>query len=107
MHTFGWTIEYTLGLSWPVFFDLTALIRRVRYDNAIDSVFMPYGAAKYGKSFASDLFEGRGGYYLTPEEDLPKSDYTEADLKRAERKLRRIIREREKKLAEAASENRA
>lgn len=38
---------------------------------------------------------------------MPKTGYTEADLKRAERKLRRIIREREKKLAEAASENRA
>ncbi len=100
MQTFGWTIEYTLNLSWPVFFDLTVMIRRIRYDNAIDSVFMPYSAAKYGKSFSSDLFDGRGSFYLAPDEQT--YTYTEEDWKKADRKLKRIIREREKRLAAAA-----
>ena len=65
MKEFGWSIEYTLSLSFPVFLDLFDLIRRVRFDAAIDEFFTSYGAAKYGGKCSKTLFDGRGSIVLT------------------------------------------
>ena len=60
MREFGWTIVYTLSLSFPVFLELFGLIRRVRYDAAIDEFYLPYAAAKAGGRSAKRLFKGVG-----------------------------------------------
>ena len=106
MREFGWTIEYVLGLSYPVFFDLFGLIRRVRLDSAIDEFYLPYAAAKYGGKCQKNLFEGRGGFYLSGAERKPQSEskgYTKRELKLANERLARIIQQREEQLAIAAS----
>lgn len=102
MSAFGWTIEYTLALSWPVFMDLFPLIRRIRIDAGIDGVFTPYCAGKYGKSFCTDMFKARGGLYINAQAEY---QYSDADVSRAKRRLRKILRARENQLAEAAAEN--
>ena len=103
MKEFGWTIEYVLSLSFPVFFDLFGLIRRVRCDSAIDQVYLPYAAAKYGGKCQRNLFDGRGSFFLntTSSGKAPKG-YTRAELKAAEEKARRIIEEHEKALNRVA-----
>lgn len=100
MHAFGWSIEYTLGLTWPVFIDLFELIKRVRLDNAVDGMYIPYSAAKYGKDCARALFDGRGTYYLKG--DVPQYTYSEEDVKRARARMRRIQRQRQKAMEAAA-----
>ena len=107
MREFGWTIEYTLSLSFPIFMDLFELIRRVRYDAAIDGVFTPYCAAKFGGKCAKALFDGRGSIILGATESTTSGHekITKAMIKKANEKLKRIIAEREAAMAAAASGN--
>ena len=104
MREFGWTIEYTLSLSFPVFLDLFDLIRRVRYDAAIDGVFMPYSAAKFGGKCSKALFDGRGSVIMGKDKPIRNPEkITKAIIKRTDEKMRRIIAEREAAMAKAAS----
>ncbi len=96
MKEFGWTIEYTLNLTYPVFLNLFSLIRKIRCDAAIDQVYMPYAAAKYGGKASQHLFDGRGSFTLKNEVETEK--VTPEMIERANEKLRKIIAEREKKL---------
>lgn len=96
MKEFGWTIEYTLNLTYPVFLNLFSLIRRIRFDAAIDQVYTPYAAAKYGGKTSQHLFDGRGSFTLKNEAQTEK--VTPEMIERANEKLRKIIAEREKKL---------
>lgn len=109
MYTFGWTIEYTLALPFPVFLNLFVLIRRVRFDAAIDEFYTPYGAAKYGGKCAKTLFEGRGPLMLT--ENAAKASsaagrkpekVTQSMIRAAMKKALAIAARNEAKLAEAA-----
>ena len=97
MKEFGWSIEYTLNLTYPVFLNLFSLIRQIRCDAAIDQVYTPYAAAKYGGKVSQHLFEGRGSFTLKNEASQT-ADVTPEMIERANNKLRKIIAEREKKL---------
>ncbi len=102
MKEFGWSIEYTLSLSFPVFLELFGLIRRVRYDAAIDEFYLPYAAAKAGGRSAKRLFKGVGDVIL-PEEGSTGTDEPSLELvQRASRKLEQIIAERQERLRQAA-----
>ncbi len=79
MSQFKWTIEYTLNLTYPVFFELGLMIDRIRADQTIDEIYSGYSAAKYGKACAENLFKRRGSFTIRPE-TLP---YTDDDLKKA------------------------
>lgn len=103
MKEFGWTIEYTLNLTYPVFLNLFSLIRRIRFDAAIDQVYTPYAAAKYGGKTSQHLFDGRGSFTLKSEAQTEK--VTPEMIERANEKLRKIIAEREKKLLKAAQKS--
>lgn len=89
-----------LSLTFPVFFDLFGLIRRVRMDAAIDEFYTPYGAAKFGGKCAAHLFDGRGS--VTLEEEKSTQEVTEAMIRRANRKLRALMKKRQKELQKAA-----
>ncbi len=86
MSEFKWTIEYTLNLTYPVFFELGLMLNRIRADSAIDGIYAGYSAAKYGQSCADSLFRRRGSFMLKP--DIPA--YTEEDLKAAEKRLKSL-----------------
>ncbi len=104
MKEFGWTIEYTLSLSFPQFFDLFGLIKRIRYDAAIDEFYSPYAAVKFGGKCSKHLFNGRGSIMLD-NSDAPKaSDYTPEMVKKANRKLKKLMRTRNAALAKAAGQ---
>ena len=100
MFAFGWTIEYTLALTWPVFLDLFALIKRARLDNAVDAVYTPYCAGKYGKACTKFMLSGRGKWYV---EEEPDYSYSEEDLRRAQEVMDRTIKVHDAELAEVAS----
>ena len=87
MRCFGWTVEYVLGLSWPVFTALTGLVSRTRLDEAVDTVYSGYSAGKFGGKSAEALFRGRGDWFETPEVDYDAIDQ-EALLKARERMAR-------------------
>ena len=89
MKEFGWSIEYTLNLTYPVFLNLFSLIRQIRCDAAIDQVYTPYAAAKYGGKVSQHLFEGRGSFMLKNETQTEK--VTPEMIERANEKLRKII----------------
>lgn len=103
MKEFGWTIEYTLNLTYPVFLNLFSLIRRIRFDAAIDQVYTPYAAAKYGGKASQHLFDGRGSFMLKSEAKL--EEITPKMIERANNKLRKIIAEREKKLLKTVQQS--
>lgn len=93
-----------LSLSFPVFFDLFGLIRRVRMDAAIDEFYTPYGAVKFGGKCAAHLFEGRGSVTLADEGEKPaRQEVTEAMIRKANRKLRALMKKRRQELEEAAT----
>lgn len=106
MKEFGWTIEYTLSLSFPVFLDLFELIRRVRFDAAIDEFFTPYGAAKYGGNCSKRLFNGRGSIVLTDGAKPTRrvEEVTPEMVERANKKLRMVMAAREAALAKSAAD---
>ena len=95
MKEFGWTIEYTLNLSFPIFCDLISLIRRVRADSAIDEFFTPYAAVKFGGKISKQLFSDRGSFYLETNEE---KEYSPEEIENATKKLQAIITNRQKKL---------
>ncbi len=101
MREFGWKIEYTLSLSFPVFLELFGLIRRVRYDAAIDEFYLPYAAAKAGGRSAKRLFKGVGDVMI-PEEGIADGEPSLEQVQRASRKLEQIIAERQERLRQAA-----
>ena len=105
MREFAWSIEYTLSLSFPVFLYLTSIIKRIRADNAIDSVFTPYVAAKAGKSAVDTLFKTAGSFFLDMDEAPEKKseEITPEKLKAAEERMARIIAARERQLQDVAS----
>ena len=107
MKEFGWTIEYTLSLTFPVFLDLFELIRRVRFDAAIDEFFTPYGAAKYGGKCSKALFNGRGSIMIpdTDKTSAKQHDVTPDMVERARQRLEMLMTERGAKLAQAAAGN--
>ncbi|MCD8295471.1 MAG: hypothetical protein LUE27_09565 [Clostridia bacterium] len=102
MREFGWTIEYTLSLTFPVFFDLFGLIRRVRLDAAIDEFYTPYGAAKYGGKCAAHLFDGRGSVTMCDGKDAKAPEVTGEMVKKANEKLRALMKSRHEALEKAA-----
>jgi len=105
MKEFGWTIEYVLGLSFPVFFELFGMIRRIRLDSAIDQFYLPYAAAKYGGKCQTNLFEGRGGFFIdTKTGKQTGKGYSRRALKIAEQRMARIIEQQNEALLKAAAE---
>ena len=106
MREFGWSIEYVLSLTFPVFFDLFGLIRRIRMDAAIDEFYTPYGAVKFGGKCAKNLFNGRGSILLSDPSDIRKhDDVTRSMILRANRKLRALMKQRQEALAKNAKED--
>ena len=104
MREFGWTIEYTLSLPYPVFFELFGLIRRVRLDSAIDEMYTPYAAAKYGGKCSKMLFDGRGSMYLKAEKKtFAHEEITPEMIDKAHEKLKKIIADRKKQAIEQIS----
>jgi hypothetical protein len=102
MREFGWTIEYTLSLPYPVFFEL---IRRVRLDSAIDEMYTPYAAAKYGGKCSKKLFEGRGSMYLGASDNkaFAHEEITPDMIEKANQRLQKIIADRKKQAVEQIS----
>ena len=103
MREFGWDIRYVTSLSFPVFLYLTTIIKRIRSDNAVDSVFAPYVAAKAGKSAVDSLFRSAGTFYLDTVPAESQEEITPELLKAAEERMQKIIAAREQQLAEAAA----
>lgn len=103
MKEFGWTIDYVLSISYPVFFYLTSELRRVRSDHAIDAFFLPYGAAKFGGKCSRELFRAAGSFFLNDGEDDPDALDPEA-VEAARNRLQAINDEHSRRLAEAAVE---
>lgn len=97
MKEFGWTIEYVLSLTFPVFLNLFCLITRCRYDSAIDEFYMPYGAVKYGGKAQQHLFSVRGDIFIGHEPE----DVTPEMIERANAKLRKVMEKYQGKLEEA------
>lgn len=102
MREFGWSIEYTLSLSFPVFLELSVMIRRLRCDAAVDEFYLPYAAVKVGGKPAKRLFEGRGSFLL---EDKTAPKATEEETQRALERLRRIIKARKAHAAETVAQS--
>lgn len=104
MKEFGWTIEYTLSLTFPVFFDLFGLIRRVRLDAAVEEFYIPYGAVKFGGKCARHLFEGKGSVILSDSSEKPEQQMVTDDMvRKAQRKLRALMKSRRNALQKAAT----
>lgn len=101
MREFGWTIDYVLGLTYPVFFDLFGLIRRIRMDSAIDEFYTPYSAAKYGGKCAKNLFNGRGAITIA-ENDHQDCPVTGEAVESARKRLANIIKARQNLLKHIA-----
>lgn len=102
MKEFGWSIEYVLSLSFPIFFDLFGLIKRARADAAIDEFYTPYAAVKFGGKCGNHLFNSRGSIMLdNPDKPKPR-DCTPEMVKKANRKLKALIRARQAALTQAA-----
>ena len=97
MKEFGWTIEYVLALSYPVFLNLFALIKRCRCDAAIDEFYTPYAAVKFGGQASKHLFSGRGDIFVGASSN---QTYTPEMVKKADERLRDIIAKRQQKLQE-------
>ncbi len=102
MREFTWTIDYTLSLPFPVFLYLTSIIKRIRADNAIDTVFIPYVAAKAGKKSVDDLFRTANGFFLDPPQVTIQEVITPEIMKAAEERMARIIATQEEALRNAA-----
>lgn len=96
MKEFGWTIEYVLSLTFPVFLNLFGLITRCRFDSAIDEFYTPYGAAKYGGKAQHHLFNVRGDIFIGHEPE----DVTPEMIERANAKLRKVMEKYQGKLEE-------
>lgn len=100
MREFGWTIEYTLSLPFPVFIDLFGLIRKVRADAAYDGVYLPYAAAKYGGKASKRLFESRGSVYIGEASKSPSVTVSRRQINQATKRFQAIIDAKNQALAE-------
>lgn len=105
MKEFGWTIEYVLSLTFPVFFDLFGLIRRIRMDAAIDEFYTPYGAVKFGGKCAEHLFKERGSVILKEETAVKNKEITPAMIRKANRRLRALMKQRQQELEKTAAKS--
>ena len=106
MKAFGWTIEYTLSLTFPVFLELFELIRRVRMDAAIDEFYTPYSAVKFGGKCAKTLFDGRGRIWFSESgksAGRAPEKVTPAMIRKALKKAQTIAARNQERLAEAAA----
>lgn len=105
MREFGWSIEYVLNLTYPVFMSLFALIKRVRLDAAVDEFYMPYGAAKCGGKLSKMFFDGQGSMYLDErKKNIVQQEVTPQAIKKANARLQQIMENRRIK-AEKIAEN--
>ena len=103
MKEFGWTIEYTLSLTFPVFLELSLLLRRIRCDSAIDEFYMPYAAVKLGGKCSKRLFEGRGSFMLDGGPGASAGETSPEQVNKALEKLRRAMEERNKRMVRAVT----
>lgn len=103
MKEFGWTIQYVMSLTFPIFFDLFSLIRKARYDAAIDEFYTPYAAVKYGGKCSQHLFAGRGSFLLELPNHSKTKDYTPAQLRKANAKLQKLMKLQQKRLEEISA----
>lgn len=101
MREFGWTIEYTLNLTFPQFIDLLGLVKRCRMDAAFDEFYVPYTAVKYGGDASKHLFKFKGDYYL--HETVAEPTYTPEMLDAATKRLKERIERNRKKIEESVS----
>lgn len=106
MKEFGWTIEYTLSLTFPVFLELSLMLRRIRCDSAIDEFYMPYAAVKLGGKCSKRLFEGRGSFMLDGGPGASAGEASPEQVNKALEKLRRITEERQAAIRREASRRR-
>ncbi|MDD4817296.1 MAG: hypothetical protein PHI85_04935 [Victivallaceae bacterium] len=104
MREFGWSIEYVLGLSYPVFSGLFGLIRRARLDASVDDVFIPYSAAKYGGKCLKLMLDGRGSFLLSDTGGADVQPVTPRMEKRAMQKLREIMQAKRDAIVEDCGE---
>lgn len=102
MKEFGWSVEYTLQLSFPIFLGLTSMITRVRSDSAIDEFYTPYVAAKVGRKCSKALFDSRGSVFRIGSA-VEAPEYTPEMVERACRKLQELIEKRAKEAEKARS----
>ena len=101
MLAFGWTIEYTLALSFPQFVGMIDLARRARADAAINGFYVPYIAAKFGGDASRELFSTRGSLFLEDiDSDKVYESYTEEQLEEANRRMLEIIQRKEQAVSE-------
>lgn len=104
MKEFSWSIEYVMSLTFPVFFNLFGLIRRIRMDSAIDEFYIPYAAVKFGGKCARNLFDGRGSITLSDHGDKSGAhEITEEMIRKANRKLRALMKKRQEALQKVAT----
>lgn len=92
-----------MNLSFPVFLYLTTILKRIRADYAIDTVFSPYVAAKCGKKAVDDLFKTAGTFFIEKTVDYDQEIDPEA-LKAAQERLKRIIAAKENSLRKAVED---
>lgn len=106
MKEFGWTIEYTLSLTYPVFYALFDLIRKARYDSAIDEFYTPYAAAKYGGKCHKYLFNERGDFYVKGgncvKSTCSDEEITPEMIERANMRLKEELHKHNQRLAKVA-----
>lgn len=102
MREFGWTIEYTLNLTFPVFLELSLMLRRIRCDSAIDEFYTPYAAVKLGGKCSKRLFEGRGSFLLDGVTGASSGEESPEQVSRALEKLRKIMEKRRSEIKGAA-----
>lgn len=97
MKEFGWSIEYTLNLTYPVFFNLYDLICRVRLDSAYEQFYVPYSALKVGKEPAKSLFNAKDSFFIDDSVRVTPKEYTPDMLEKTNQRLRERI-ERHRKI---------
>lgn len=81
---------------------LSAMIRRIRADHAIDEFYMPYAAAKCGKECSNSLFSLRGTMFI---EDNTVPSFTDEQLEKARQRLNAIHEKRRREAEELLCEN--
>lgn len=86
-----------LSLPFPVFVGLYGLIHTARLDSAIDCMYIPYAAAKYGKKCADALFKECGGVFVEADGDTLPAAYTEDDMLAAQARMDAIIKKKKER----------
>lgn len=96
MREFGWTIEYTLNLTFPVFLNLSNMLSRIRCDASIDENYKPYVSGKFGGKAAKDYFKTAGTFFLEERTtaSVDKTEITPEIIDKANQKLRDLMKAR-------------